>query len=203
MIRVIVADDHPVMRSGVVQVLRAEPTVEVVGEAADGLEVLEHPALDRCDVLMLDLAMPRLDGVGVLRVLADRPSAPRVLVLTAGQERIADAIEAGAAGCVLKDARPEELVDAVHTTARGGAVLAPAAASAVIQAARDVGRAALTQREIDVLQLVSHGTTNGAIASELGIGLATVKTHLQHAFEKLGAQDRAHAITIARDRGLL
>lgn len=207
MIDVLVADDHPMMRSGLVRVLDACPDLRVVGDVGDGLDLLAHPALDDCDVVLLDLSMPRLDGLGALRVLAERGVRARVLVLTGlgDRDRFVEAIEAGAAGCVLKDAGPEELCDAVRSTARGGSVLAPEAAAAIVQSARRAAAPGpqLTPRELDVLRLVSQGVTNPAIAGRLGISHATVKTHLQRAFERLGALDRAHAVTLARDAGLL
>ncbi len=205
MISVIIADDHPLMRQGIAQVVRNEVGMEVVADVANGIEVLEHPDLHRVDVLLLDLSMPRLDGIGVLRILAERPRAPRVLILTAhSDERIAEAIEAGAAGCIMKDSPPDDLAAAVRTTARGGSVLGPAAADAVVRAARMAALpSVLSHRERDVLRLVAEGRANGAIGTQLGISETTVKTHLQHAFGKLEARDRAHAVTIARDRGLL
>lgn len=200
-----IADDHPLMRQGIAQVMRDERGFRVVAEVANGIEVLEHPDLDRVDVLLLDLSMPRMDGIGVLRLLAERAKAPRVLLLTAhSDERIAEAIEAGAAGCMLKDSPPGDLVEAVRTTARGGSVIGPAAADAVVRAARMAALpSVLSQRERAVLRLVSQGQANSAIGARLGISETTVKTHLQHAFAKLDARDRAHAVTIARDRGLL
>ncbi|MFC0675314.1 response regulator [Brachybacterium hainanense] len=205
MIALMIADDHPLMRQGIAQVLRAEPGIRVLAEVASGIEVLEHPQLAQVDVLLLDLSMPRLDGIGVLRVLADRSRAPRVLLLTAhSDERIAEAIEAGASGCIMKDAPPEELAEAVRVTARGGSVLSPAAADALVRAARTAALpTVLTQRERAVLRLVAQGQANSEIGRRLGISATTVKTHLQNAFAKLGARDRAHAVTIARDRELL
>lgn len=205
MISVMIADDHPLMRQGVAQIIRNESGMDVVAEVADGIELLEHPDLHRVDVVMLDLTMPRLDGIGVLRILAERPRAPRALVLTAhSDERVAEAIEAGAAGCLTKDSAPDDLVAAVRTTARGGSVLGPAAADAVVRAARMAALpSALSPRERDVLRLVAEGRANGAIGTLLGISETTVKTHLQRIFGKLDARDRAHAVTIAHDRGLL
>lgn len=205
MIRVMIADDHPLMRQGIAQVIRAAPECEVIAEVGDGIAALEHPELHRTDVLLLDLSMPRLDGLGVLRVLADRDGAPRVLLLTAhSDERVVEAIEAGATGCVLKDSAPDDLVHAVRTTARGGSVLAPAVAQTVVRTARMAARPALLSlRERAVLRLVAQGYTNATIGTRLGISATTVKTHLQHVFEKLEARDRAHAVTIARDRELL
>lgn len=206
-IRVLVCDDHPVVRVGLLQVLSLASDLAVVGEAVDGVGVLEHARLSATDVLLLDLAMPGLDGLAVLDELDRRRDAPRTLVLTSigDDERIVRAIEAGARGCLFKDAQPQEILDAIRDVAQGRTVLGPAAATSLVRVGRSRTEPAvsLTPREREILQLVAVGTGNAAIGRRLFISEATVKTHLQHVYAKLGASDRAHAVTRARDLGLL
>lgn len=202
MIRVLVADDHPVVRAGLVFVLTSADDIVVVADVADGRAALDHPALDNTDVLVLDLAMPVLDGLSVLDELARRPTRPRTLVLTSMGEdaRIVRAVESGADGVLFKDSPASEILDAIRAVATGRTVLASDAAAKLQSAAT---RPSLSAREVEVLQLVARGTSNAAIGRELFISEATVKTHLQHCFDKLGAADRAHAVTIAGQLGLL
>lgn len=206
MIRVLIVDDHPVMRAGLRHVLSAAPDIEVLDDCADGLQALEHPRLEDVDVMVLDISMPALDGVDVLGLLAERPAPPRVLVLTSmgEDERIVAAIEAGAGGILFKDAGARAIVDGVREVAAGRTVLAARAADSLFRQhrAKDPG-VHLTERELEVLQLVSQGNSNAAIGKALFISETTVKTHLQRAFSKLDASDRAHAITLAREHGLL
>lgn len=203
-VRAVVADDHPVVRDGLVAMLGADPGIEVVGTAADGAEALDVVAATRPDVLLLDLRMPVMDGVATLRALAELEGpGPRVLVLTTydTDQGIRAAFAAGADGLLLKDARREELVRAVHDLAGGSTVLTPS--TLAVLAAPATPMIALSARETEVLRLVAEGCTNRAVASRLGIGEATVKTHLLHVYEKLGAADRASAVRTAWERGLV
>ncbi|PSK82113.1 LuxR family two component transcriptional regulator [Murinocardiopsis flavida] len=201
-IRVVVADDHPVVRDGLTGVFRAEDGIEVVGEAAGGHETAAVVARIDPDVIVLDLRMPG-GGVEAIRTLrALDPARPRILVFTTydTDRDIRGAMEAGADGYLLKDVRSADLVRAVHDVVGGRLVLVPAARAAL------TGRAAensLTAREVGVLRLVADGRTNRAIAARLGIGEATVKTHRLHVYEKLAVTDRASAVRTAWERGLV
>lgn len=202
-VRVVVADDHPVVRDGLTGVFRAEDGIDVVGEAAGGHEAAAVVARTDPDVIVLDLRMPEGSGVEAIRTLrALDPVRPRILVLTTydTDRDIRGALEAGADGYLLKDVRSADLVRAVHDLVGGRPVLVSAALAAL------TGRAAensLTAREIDVLRLVADGRTNRAIAARLGIGEATVKTHLLHVYDKLAVTDRASAVRTAWERGLV
>ena len=206
MIRVLLVDDHPVVRTGVRGMLAAEPDIDVVGEAGSGVDAVTMAARLRPDVVLMDLRMPELDGVAATgRILADRPQT-RVVVLTT-YETDADilrAVEAGAAGYLLKDASPEELSRAIRAAARGETVLAPPVAARLVRSVRQPApRTPLSAREIEVLRLVGRGLTNAEIGKELYIGEATVKTHLLRAFTKLGVSDRTAAVTTALASGVL
>ena len=205
MIRVLVVDDHPVVRSGLVGMLDIEDDLEVVGEAADGEEALLRVAALAPDVVLMDLRMPRLDGAGATaRIVAEHP-ASRVLVLTTydTDADIVRAVEAGATGYLLKDTPRAQLVDAVRAAARGETVLAPPVAARLVSRMRAPAAEALTPREVQVLGAVARGLSNGEIGRELFIGEATVKTHLLRAFAKLGVDDRTRAVTVAMERGIL
>lgn len=202
--RVGLVDDDSLVRAGLAMILGADPGIEVVGTAADGAEALDVVAATRPDVLLLDLRMPVMDGVATLRALAELEGpGPRVLVLTTydTDQGIRAAFAAGADGLLLKDARREELVRAVHDLAGGSTVLTPS--TLAVLAAPATPMIALSARETEVLRLVAEGCTNRAVASRLGIGEATVKTHLLHVYEKLGAADRASAVRTAWERGLV
>lgn len=206
MITVLIVDDHPVMRAGLRHVLSAVPDLEVIDDCKDGLAALEHPRLAEVDVILLDISMPGLDGVEVLELLAERQHAPRVLVLTsiAEDDRIVRAIEAGAGGVLFKDAGAPAIAEGVREVAAGRTVLASRAADSLIRERRPREPGVrLTQREREILGLVAQGKSNAAIGRALYISETTVKTHLQHAYTKLDASDRAHAITLAREQGLL
>lgn len=193
-IRLVVVDDHPVVRDGLTGMFAAEPGVEVVGEAAGGPEALVVVAATDPDVVLMDLRMPGGDGVPAIRELRRRsPTRPKVLVLTTydTDRDIRSAVEAGADGYLLKDARRAELVRAVHDLAAGRTVLVPGALAAL--AGRDA-ESTLSAREAEVLRLVADGLTNGAIASRLLISESTVKTHLLHVYAKLAVADRASAV---------
>ncbi len=204
-IRVVIADDHPVVRDGLRGMLGSEPDFEIVGEAADGAAAIDAALRARPDVVLMDLRMPRVDGImATARICAQDPGI-RVLVLTTydTDADIVRAIEAGATGYVLKDARREDLFRAVRSVAAGASVLAPAVASRVMGKMRAPGQDALSAREIEVLELVGKGRSNKEIASALTISEATVKTHLLHVFSKLGVEDRTQAVTVALARGIL
>jgi DNA-binding NarL/FixJ family response regulator len=206
MIRVLLVDDHPVVRTGVRGMLAAEADIAVVGEAGSGGEAIAAAAELRPDVVLMDLRMPDLDGVTATgRILAGN-AAIRVVVLTT-YETDADilrAVEAGAAGYLLKDASPEELSKAIRAAARGETVLAPPVAARLVRSVRQPSvSTALSAREIEVLRLVGQGLTNADIGRRLYIGEATVKTHLFRAFAKLGVSDRTAAVTTALARGIL
>ncbi len=205
MIRVLVVDDHPVVRAGLVGMLAAEDDVEVVGEAGDGDEALARVAVLSPDVVLMDLRMPRTDGAAATaRIVATHPSS-KVLVLTTYDTDgdIVRAVEAGATGYLLKDTPRAQLVEAVRSAARGETVLAPSVAARLFTRLRTPPAEALTPREVEVLAGVARGLTNAEIGRELYIGEATVKTHLLRAFAKLGVDDRTRAVTVAMERGLL
>lgn len=203
-IRIVVVDDHPVVRAGIVGLLAGEPDLLVVGEAPDGEAALEVAARERPDVVLMDLRMPVLDGASATaRLLAVLP-ATRVVVLTT-YETDADilrAVEAGASGYLLKDTPREELVAGVRAAADGETVLAPSVARRLVSQVRH-GADRLTPRELEVLRGVAQGRTNAQIGSDLFITEATVKTHLLRVFAKLGVDDRTRAVTVAMERGLL
>ncbi|MCM6775303.1 response regulator transcription factor [Nocardia sp. CDC159] len=205
MIRVLLADDHPVVRGGLAALLAAEPDVEVAGEAGDGEQAVALALTLRPDVVLMDLRMPRLHGAAATaRILAQLPET-RVLVLTTydTDADIVRAVEAGAAGYLLKDTPRPELAAAVRAAARGETVLAPPIAAKLITRLRTPPPNTLTPRELEVLTAVSRGLTNAEIARELFIGESTVKTHLLKIFAKLGVDDRTRAVTLAWERGLL
>lgn len=208
MIRVLVADDHPIVRSGIVGLLTTVDDIEVVGEASDGAQAVAQAVELNPDLVLMDLRMPVLDGVAATgQILAQNP-AIRVLVLTTyeSDDLILGAIEAGASGYLLKAAPQEEIIEGVRSVAAGHTVLAPAIAATLVARLRSETAPAvspLTVRELDVLRLVAAGNSNPAIARTLFIGEATVKTHLLHAFEKLGVGDRTRAVTRAMELGLL
>lgn len=203
-VRIVVVDDHPVVRDGLVAMLAAAEGLEVVGTAGDGAEALEVIARSAPAVVLMDLRMPGTGGVEAIRALrTDGRGMPRILVLTTydTDRDIRGALEAGSDGFLLKDARREEVIRAVHDLAAGRTVLAPAALAAL--AGVGASRPALSAREVEVLRLVAEGCTNRAAASRLGIGEATVKTHLMHVYEKLGVGDRASAVRTAWELGLV
>jgi len=212
MIRVLVVDDHPVVRAGLCGMLAAEPGVEVVGEASSAAGAAAAARAHDPDVVLMDLRMPGGDGVRATSlVLAERPQC-RIVVLTTfdNEADILRAVEAGASGYLLKDATREELVRAIRAAADGGTTLAPSVAAKLVARLRPAGGAGspggpggLSPREIEVLGLVSTGSTNAEIGRALFISEATVKTHLLRAFGKLGVSDRTAAVTAAIKRGIL
>ena len=204
-ITLVVADDHPIVRGGIVALLAAEPDVEVVAQAADGHEAVAAALEHRPSVVLTDLRMPNLGGVGAIEAIrAEWPDAAIVVLTTYDtDEAIVRAIEAGAAGYLLKDAPSDDLVDAVRRAAAGETVLAPPVAKRLVERVRDPQAGALSLREIEVLRGVASGNTNAAIAAELHISQATVKTHLLHIYDKLGVSDRAAAVAVAYESGVL
>lgn len=203
-IRVVVADDHPVVRSGLVALLDLEDDVEVVGEAGDGDAAVELADRLRPDLVLMDLRMPGGDGTTATeRIVATLPGV-RVLVLTTYETDtdILRAVEAGATGYLLKDTPRAELVAGVRAAARGEAALSPSVAHRLVRQVRGGGDR-LTPRECEILAGVARGLSNAAVGRELHITEATVKTHLLRAFAKLGVDDRTHAVTVAMQRGML
>jgi DNA-binding NarL/FixJ family response regulator len=208
-IRVAVADDHPVVRDGLVAMLETQPDFMVVGTAGSGDEALTMTARADPDVLLLDLEMPRLDGVGVLRALAASGARVRVIVFTVfdTDERIIAAVEGGAAGYLLKGAPRADVFAAVRVVAGGGSLLAPLAASAVLRRVRGgpapAAGPSLTPREQGVLEHLARGLGNKQIAAQLGISERTVKFHVSAVFTKLGAANRTDAVARAVQAGLI
>ena len=205
MIRILIADDHPVVRTGLQGMLAGEGDFEVVGEARDGREAVEKAALLEPDVVLMDLRMPVLDGVAATELIRAGRSETEVLILTTYDTDgdILRALDAGAVGCLLKDSPREELFRAVRAAARGESVLAPAVLSQVMSRMRAPAAETLSDREVEVLRLVARGASNKEAARELFISETTVKTHLSHIFTKLGVDDRTAAVTVALDRGIL
>jgi DNA-binding NarL/FixJ family response regulator len=204
-IRLLVVDDHPVVRAGMVAVLGEESDFEVVGEAANGAEALGLVPRLRPDVVLMDLRMPVMDGAEATARITAEVGAPHVLVLTTydTDADIVRAVEAGARGYLLKDAPTDVLADAIRRAARGETVLAPPVAARLADRLRAPARPELTGREVEVLGLVARGLSNADIGRELFIGEATVKTHLIRAFAKLGVTDRTAAVTAAYASGLI
>ncbi|WP_097992317.1 response regulator [Streptomyces sp. f51] len=208
-VTLVVVDDHPVVRDGLRGMFTAAPGFEVLGEAADGVDALAVVGELDPDVVLMDLRMPGGGGVAAIAELTRRGARSKVLVLTTydTDSDTLPAIEAGATGYLLKDAPREELFAAVRAAADGRSVLSPAVASRLMTRVRtpaaDPAESALSAREREVLVLVARGTTNREIAAELFISEATVKTHLTHVFAKLGAKDRAAAVAVGYDRGIL
>jgi DNA-binding NarL/FixJ family response regulator len=201
-IRVLIADDHPVVRQGLQVLLSVQDDIKVVAEAADGAEAVRLTMEHAPDVLLLDLKLPSLDGVGVLRELRDRGSAARSLVLTSAADHalVALAMQAGAAGFLYKDVDPDALIRAVRSVHDGHTVLASAAAGLLVSPGRGTavtGIAALTSREREVLALMADGRSNREIARLLHVSEKTVKTHVSAVLAKLGVADRTQAAVIA------
>jgi NarL family two-component system response regulator LiaR len=207
-IRVLLVDDHAVVREGLRTFLQLQDGIEIVGEAADGEEAVREAERLRPDVILMDLVMPKLDGVGAMRQLRRRLPGSRVIVLTsfAQDDRLLPAIQAGAAGYLLKNVEPAELARAVKEAHAGGTLLDPTVASRLVEAiAQRPGEEPherLTAREREVLALIALGRSNKRIASELGIAEKTVKTHVGHVLAKLGVPDRTGAALLAVREGL-
>ena len=203
-IRILVVDDHPVVRAGLTGLLGRWPDLIVIGEAADGAEAVRVATELHPDVVLMDLRMPVLDGVAATASIRALQPAPRVLVLTTYDTDgdILRAVEAGASGYLLKDAPPQQLANSIRQVAQGGSPVSASVAGRLMARARPNGDA-LSARELEVLAWVARGASNREIAHELRLSEATVKTHLVHAFGKLGVGDRTSAVTTALERGLI
>jgi DNA-binding NarL/FixJ family response regulator len=205
MIRLLVAEDHGVVRDGLIRLLSSLPDIEVVGAAADGPEAIRMAGEHRPDVVLMDLRMPGMDGSEATRRLLENDPNAQVVILTSFSERdeILNALDAGAIGYLLKDAEPEELIRGVRAAARGDSPLAPKAARTLITSrSSSASGDQLTAREREVLLLVARGLPNKRIARELGIAEKTVKAHLTTVFQRIGVTDRVQATIWARDHNL-
>jgi DNA-binding NarL/FixJ family response regulator len=209
-IRVLIADDHTVVRDGLAAVLSRRPGITVVGEASNGVEAVEKAQDLHPDVILMDLRMPEMDGAEAMRRIRERDPDVRFLVLTTfdNDEYIFEAIQAGAKGYLLKDASREDLFRAVAAVYRGESLIQPAVASRVLDrfvelSQRTVPGETLSEREIEVLRLMARGAANKEIASALFISESTVKTHIANIFQKLDVNDRTEAVTTALQKGII
>ncbi len=204
-VRVVIADDHPVVRAGLRGMLEPESDIEVVGEATNGREAVSLVGRLEPEGVLMDLQMPELDGVAATKQIRDRHPETNVLVLTTfdTDADITRAISAGATGYLLKDAPRQDLFQAIRAAARGESVLTPAVASRLMSKMRGPAVQSLSEREIEVLTQVADGNSNKDIAGKLYISEATVKTHLVHIFGKLGVDDRTAAVTVALEQGII
>lgn len=204
-IRIVIVDDHAVIRDGLTAMLEPQPDLEVVGSAADGRTALEVVDAVRPDVVLMDLRMPGMDGASATVEIINRRPGIRILVLTMHESEadIVRATKAGAIGYLLKDTPRETLFAAIRSAAKGEPALAPPVAARLMRGIREPGPAPLSAREIDVLQWVARGAPNAEIARGLHISEATVKTHLARAFAKLDVGDRTAAVTVALERNIL
>ena len=214
-IRVLVADDQPLMRAAFEMTLRTEEDIELVGEASDGLDAVEQARRLRPDVILMDVRMPGLDGVEATRILAAEDRTTKILILTTFDidEYVIEAIRAGASRFLLKDVRPSDLIEAIRIVARGDALLAPSVTRRLLESIAPslpvlrppkVGLLdALTPTERKVLALVGRGASNHEIAAELFVADTTVRTHIRHILEKLALRDRVQAVVLAYDTGLV
>jgi len=204
-IRVMIVDDHPVVRNGLSGMFAGEREFDVVAEAADGSEAVRRARALGPDVILMDLRMPGMDGVRAIAALTAAGVPARVLVLTTydTDSEVLAAIEAGATGYLLKDTPPNDLFRAVRAAARGETVLSPTVATRVVGQMRGPTQEPISQRELEVLELIAQGASNRSAAARLFISEAIVKTHLMHIYDKLGVNDRAAAVAEAFNRGLL
>jgi DNA-binding NarL/FixJ family response regulator len=216
-IRVFLVDDQQMVRAGFTMLVDSQPDLLVVGEAGDGAEALERLAVTRADVVLMDVRMPRMDGVEATRQLAARPDAPRVIVLTTFDldEYAFAAIKAGAAAFLLKDAAPPDLLNAIRSVYAGDAVVAPSTTRRLLEhfaatlpdptsaAAEDQRLAGLTEREREVLVLIGRGLSNTELAAHLVVAEATVKTHVSRLLAKTGSRDRVQLVVLAYESGLV
>jgi DNA-binding NarL/FixJ family response regulator len=205
MIRILVVDDHPVVRDGLALVLGTQPDFEVVGEAADGAQAVAKACALQPDVILLDLEMPGVDGLSALHQFRQKAPEVRVIVFTAfdTDERIIKAVQAGAKGYLLKGAPRAELFEAVRVVAAGGSLLQPVVASKLMRHMSEPAADALTEREMDVLRLMAKGMPNKEIAAALVVTERTVKFHISAILSKLGAGNRTEAVRVAVQRGLV
>jgi DNA-binding NarL/FixJ family response regulator len=213
-IRVLIVDDQSLVRAGFVKLLEPEPDLRVVGEAGDGYEAVEAAARTRPEVVLMDIRMPRMDGIEATRRIRAQPRAPRVLVLTTYDldEYVFEALKAGASGFMLKDAPADQLIAGIHVVAAGDALLAPSVTKRLIEefarrptppADGPVELAELTAREREILTLIARGLTNSEIANDLVLGESTVKTHVGNILAKLRLRDRVQAVVLAYETGLI
>jgi DNA-binding NarL/FixJ family response regulator len=200
-IRVLCADDHPSMRKGIASILANEPDMRLVGEAANGREVVDLFCLHRPDVTLMDLRMPEMDGITAIRMIRNQSPVARIIVLTTydGDQDIYRALAAGVCGYLLKDTAHTEIVSAIRTVHSGKQLIQ----SDIAARLGEVPRGALTPREIEVLRLAAQGLANKEIGAKLGTTVGTIKIHIQNILSKLNASDRTHAVTIAFRRGIL
>lgn len=204
-VKVLISDDHPVVRAGLRGMLSGEPDFEIVGEAENGIEAVRQTGALGPDVVLMDLRMPDMDGVEAIgRIHAEHPEV-RILVLTTyeSDSDILRALEKGADGYLLKDAPREDLFEAIRATAAGKSPLDPDVANRLVRRVREPENALLSTREIEILELVSRGESNKEIAKRLWISDTTVKTHVLNIFKKLGVTDRTAAVTVALKRGII
>jgi DNA-binding NarL/FixJ family response regulator len=204
-IRLLIADDHPVVRDGLRAMLATQPDMELVGEAATGTEAVAHALALRPDVVLMDLQLPDLDGPAAIAALREQAPEVRVLVLTTyGTDAdITRAVDAGATGYLLKDAPREQLFAAIRAAAKGESVLSPSVATRLLSRMRAPAEEAFSPRELEILQAVARGLSNKEIGRRLYVSEATVKTHLLRIFGKLGVDDRTAAVTVALERGII
>lgn len=205
MIRLVVVDDHPVVRHGLVSMLHYETDMEVVGEAGDGAEAVRVILEQHPDVVLLDLRLPQRSGIEVMKQVRAQQTETRFLVLTTydADEYIVPALSAGAQGYLLKDTTPEELTRAIRSLAAGGSPLEPGVAAKLLESMTDKDDDEVSAREMDVLKLLVAGASNKAIAAQLNLSENTVKSHLSHIFGKLNVQSRAEAVAVALQRGIV
>jgi DNA-binding NarL/FixJ family response regulator len=214
MIRVLVADDQALVRGGFRSILETEPDIEVVGEAEDGRDAVEQAADTTPDVVLMDIRMPRLDGIAATAAIVSGPVGPKVLILTTFDldDYVYEALRAGASGFLLKSAPPRELATAIRTVASGDALLAPEITRRLIDdyvakphrpVVQDAAFDRLTPRETEILMLIVRGLSNAEIAHRLYLSEPTVKTHVTRVLAKLGVRDRVHAVVLAYESGLV
>ena len=208
-IRVLIADDHPVVREGLAAMLAREPDIDVVGEAQDGQEAVDRVGTLTPNVVLMDLMMPKMGGVDAIRAIRERyPNVQMIVLTTYGDDdSIFQGIAAGARGYLLKDAPRDELFRAVRAVARGESLLQPAVATRLLdrftRPKNEPTQDALTERELDVLRLLAKGSANKQIGVSLKISESTVKTHVANIFQKLNVSDRTEAVTVALQRGFI
>jgi DNA-binding NarL/FixJ family response regulator len=204
-VRLLIVDDHPVVRDGLRGMFEGEEGFAVVAEATNGADAISKARAHEPDVVLMDLRMPEMDGVSAIRKMTELGLPTRVLVLTTfdTDSDVLPAIEAGATGYLLKDAPRDELLRAVRSAAAGEAVLSPSVAARLLDQVRQPVKETVSQRELEVLQLIASGATNREVAERLFVSEATVKTHLLHIYAKLGVNDRAAAVGAAFEKGLL
>jgi DNA-binding NarL/FixJ family response regulator len=204
-IRVLIVDDHPIVRDGLQGILAGNPDFEVVGQAANGAEAVRQTQAMRADVVLMDLRMPEMGGVEAITLLRRRSPDTHILVLTTydTDTEVLSALGAGATGYLLKDAPREELIRAVKAAHRGESTLSPAVAGRLVGRVRGSETGALSPRELEIIKIIADGANNREAAAKLFVSEATVKTHLLHIFEKLGVRDRAAAVAEAYRRRLI